>query len=187
VLPAQVWNSMDVLAYAFQVLTTVIYVGRWFLAEEGVSVLLAAQVLLLYWKLQYFARCGPGTDRQTDRQTDTRKCCSASSTTEMRIPARVASTLHRVQVSYSACQMGPSGPYWSPLWTAIGSRPGLMAGSTPARVPPTSSLEIYAPALACSIPPLGISFNFLINHQLFSIVPLNLTIGHSFGPNWHTQ
>ena len=51
------WRGTGCLLVCAQITITVMYFARIKLDDELMSVLLAAQVLLLYWKFQYFARC----------------------------------------------------------------------------------------------------------------------------------
>ncbi|KAK9804624.1 hypothetical protein WJX73_000016 [Symbiochloris irregularis] len=50
------WNIMDVLTYAAQIAIAALYLGRIHLESNYFSVLVALQVLLLWIKVQYFAR-----------------------------------------------------------------------------------------------------------------------------------
>ena len=63
-------NVLDVTAYSAQVAITVCHLGRLGLASNALSVLMAIQVLILYVKLQYFARWGrrsPPACRQSSK------------------------------------------------------------------------------------------------------------------------
>jgi hypothetical protein len=51
-----VWNVLDILTYVFQILISIAYFGRWHLKSDALSILSALQVLLLWWRVQYFAR-----------------------------------------------------------------------------------------------------------------------------------
>lgn len=53
-------NVLDILAYSAQIAITVMHLGRLQLASNGLSVIMALQVLILWVKVQYFARCAPG-------------------------------------------------------------------------------------------------------------------------------
>ena len=50
-------NILDIVAYAAQIAITVMHMGRLELASNGLSVIMALQVLILWVKVQYFARC----------------------------------------------------------------------------------------------------------------------------------
>lgn len=49
-------NFLDIVSYMAQVTITVMHLGRLQLASNGLSVLMAMQVLVLWVKVQYFAR-----------------------------------------------------------------------------------------------------------------------------------
>jgi hypothetical protein len=49
-----IWNSLDLVAYALQIAIAVLYLGRMQLDSLALSVLLAAQILLLFWKVGAF-------------------------------------------------------------------------------------------------------------------------------------
>mmetsp|Transcript_6515 Transcript_6515/g.18757 ORF Transcript_6515/g.18757 Transcript_6515/m.18757 type:complete len:521 (-) Transcript_6515:416-1978(-) len=51
-----VWNLTDLATYFLQIYITVSYFTRWNLDSETISIFTALQVLLLYWKIQYWAR-----------------------------------------------------------------------------------------------------------------------------------
>ncbi|CAL8463844.1 g3378 [Coccomyxa elongata] len=50
------WNFLDIVSYVAQISITVMHLGRLHLASNEVSVLMAMQVLILWVKVQYFAR-----------------------------------------------------------------------------------------------------------------------------------
>ena len=52
-----VWNGMDILSYIFQITITVMHLGRIGLVSHSLSVVLATQILLLVFKVQFFTRC----------------------------------------------------------------------------------------------------------------------------------
>lgn len=56
-----VWNGIDILTYGLQITVTIMHLGRIGLKSNILSVLLAAQVLLLLFKLQFFTRCFTST------------------------------------------------------------------------------------------------------------------------------
>lgn len=49
-------NFLDIVSYVAQITITVMHLGRLQLASNGLSVLMAMQVLILWVKVQYFAR-----------------------------------------------------------------------------------------------------------------------------------
>lgn len=55
------WNIIDICTYVFQILISIAYFGRWQLHSDALSVLSALQVLLLWWRVQYFARAFQNT------------------------------------------------------------------------------------------------------------------------------
>ena len=46
-----IWNSLDLLTYVLQIAIAVMYFGRLRLDSLTFSVLLATQILLLFWKV----------------------------------------------------------------------------------------------------------------------------------------
>ncbi|KAL3141754.1 hypothetical protein ABBQ32_004434 [Trebouxia sp. C0010 RCD-2024] len=50
------WNFMDVVAYVNQIVIAVMHLGRYAVGSEALSVLVSFQILLLWVKIQYFAR-----------------------------------------------------------------------------------------------------------------------------------
>ena len=48
-----IWNSLDILTYVLQAAIAVMYFGRWRLDSLALSVLLALQILLLFWKVSF--------------------------------------------------------------------------------------------------------------------------------------
>jgi hypothetical protein len=55
------WNIIDICTYVFQILISIAYFGRWQLKSDALSTLSALQVLLLWWRVQYFARAFQNT------------------------------------------------------------------------------------------------------------------------------
>lgn len=51
-----VWNAIDLCTYVLQVVISIAYLGRWQLHSDAISILAAIQVLLLWVRIQYFAR-----------------------------------------------------------------------------------------------------------------------------------
>ncbi len=47
-----VWNSLDLLTYGLQLAIAVMYFGRLRLDSLALSILLASQILLLFWKVR---------------------------------------------------------------------------------------------------------------------------------------
>ena len=52
-----VWNGLDILTFVFQITITVMHLGRIGLVSHSLSVVLATQILLLVFKVQFFTRC----------------------------------------------------------------------------------------------------------------------------------
>lgn len=50
-------NFLDVVSYVAQMVITVMHLGRLHLSSNFLSVIMALQVLVLWVKVQYFARC----------------------------------------------------------------------------------------------------------------------------------
>lgn len=57
---ASVWNGIDVVTYVLQFAITALHLGRWVLSG-WISVMCAAQVVLLLFRLQWFSRCFAST------------------------------------------------------------------------------------------------------------------------------
>jgi len=51
------WNSLDIISYALQIAITVMHVARLGIHSNGSSVVASLQVLILWLRVQYFARC----------------------------------------------------------------------------------------------------------------------------------
>jgi hypothetical protein len=51
-----IWNSLDILTYVLQIAISVMYFGRLRLDSLALSVLLALQILLLFWKVSLRVR-----------------------------------------------------------------------------------------------------------------------------------
>ena len=47
-----VWNSLDLLTYGLQIAIAIMYFGRLRLDSLALSILLASQILLLFWKVR---------------------------------------------------------------------------------------------------------------------------------------
>lgn len=47
-----IWNSLDIITYVLQVAISVMFFGRYYLESTTLSALLAAQVLLMCWRVR---------------------------------------------------------------------------------------------------------------------------------------
>eukprot|EP00879_Flechtneria_rotunda_P016529 GHRR01017298.1.p1 GENE.GHRR01017298.1~~GHRR01017298.1.p1 ORF type:complete len:419 (+),score=119.78 GHRR01017298.1:343-1599(+) len=56
-----VWNALDVVTYSFQIAISVLHFGRDYLAAGWLSVLVAFQCVLLWFRLNYFSRLFGGS------------------------------------------------------------------------------------------------------------------------------
>ena len=47
-----IWNSLDLLTYGLQIAIAIMYFGRLHLDSITLSILLASQILLLFWRVR---------------------------------------------------------------------------------------------------------------------------------------